>query len=103
MFTFALVLRACCCNIDVVSCVNAVTGVSSRRVMLQTTSILVHGKCGVAEAVILFDTGSDKSYISETLVGKIGPEWLGLSVCPMQRLVVVRPAMQNIEICTMSL
>ena len=56
---------------------NAVTGVSSRRVMLQTTSILVHGKCGVAEAVILFDTGSDKSYISETLVGKIGPEWVG--------------------------
>ena len=58
-----------------VSCVKAVTGVSFCRVLLQTTSILVHGKCGVAEAVILFDTGSDKSYISEALVGNIGPEW----------------------------
>ena len=44
------------CNNDVVSCVNAVTGVSSRRVLLQTTSVLVQGKCGVVEAVILFDT-----------------------------------------------
>ena len=26
--------------------------------------------------MILFDTGSDKSYISEALVGKIGPEWV---------------------------
>ena len=65
------------CNNDVVSCVNAVTGVSSRRVLLQTTSVLVQGKCGVVEAVILFDTGSDKSYISEVFVGTIGPEWVG--------------------------
>ena len=90
------------CNIDVVSCVNAVTGVSS-RVMLQTTSVLVHGKCGVSEAVILFDTGSDKSYISKPWWVKLDQSGLGLSVCPMQPLVVVRPAMQNIDICTMSL
>ena len=37
------------CNNDIMSCVNAVTGVSSRRVLLQTTSVLDHGKCGVAD------------------------------------------------------
>ena len=45
--------------------------------MLQTARESVHGKCGVADAIILFDTGSDKTYTSRDLVDRIGPEWVG--------------------------
>ena len=55
---------------------NSVTG-TTIRVFLQTTRVSVHGKCGVADAIILFDTGSDKTYISRDLVERIGPEWVG--------------------------
>ena len=61
---------------SVVSNVNSVTGVKT-RVLLQTVRVMVQGRAGVSNAVILFDTGSDRTYISETLVRKIGPEWVG--------------------------
>ena len=63
-------------NAGVVSSVNSVADLSS-HVLLQTARVSVQGKCGVADAIILFDMGLDKTYISETLVGKIGTEWVG--------------------------
>ena len=59
-----------------VSNVNSVCGKTS-HVFLQTARVSVHGKCGVADAIILFDTGSDRTYISRDLVDRIGPEWVG--------------------------
>ena len=54
-----------------ISCVT-----SRASVLLQTAKIKIVGNSGVTEAVVLFDTGSDKTYISEKLVNKINPEWL---------------------------
>ena len=55
-----------------VSNVNSVSGTTT-HVFLQTARVSVHGKCGVADAIIMFDTGSDKTYISRDLVDRIGP------------------------------
>ena len=59
-----------------VSNVNSVSGTTT-HVFLQTARVSVHGKCGVADAIILFDTCSDRTYISRDLVDRIGPEWVG--------------------------
>ena len=56
-----------------VSNVNSVSGTTT-HVFLQTARVSVHGKCGMADAIILFDTGSDMTYISRD---RIGPEWVG--------------------------
>ena len=58
-----------------VSTVNTVSG-KTNRVLLQTAQVSVKGQSGAAEAVVLFDTGSDKSYVSSRLVDQIGPEWV---------------------------
>ena len=50
------------------------------HVLFQAARVTVRGESGTAEAVIIFDTGSDRSYISERLVNKISPEW----VCQQQ-------------------
>ena len=60
-------------NVSRVSTVSAVPA----QVLLQTAKVNVHGKCGQVEAVVLFDSGADRTYISESLVNKIGPEWVG--------------------------
>ena len=46
------------------------------RVLLQSVRVKVHGVGGVVDATVLFDTGSDRSYITTDLVRKVGPEWL---------------------------
>ena len=45
-------------------------------VLLQTAKITVKGAEGSADIFAIFDTGSDRSYISEEVVNKIGPNWL---------------------------
>ena len=55
--------------------VNAVTDTSS-HVLFQVARVSAFGKCGNTKAVILVDTGSDKTYVSQQLIDKIGPEWL---------------------------
>ena len=47
--------------------VQSVTGTSS-SILMQVARVSVHGKCGSSDALILFDTGSDKSYVSKHLV-----------------------------------
>ena len=49
---------------------------SSACVLLQTARVKVRGARGVTEATILFDTGSDRSYVTSELVGKVGPSWV---------------------------
>ena len=46
------------------------------HVLLQTAKVKVRGSKGTADAVVLFDTGSDRTYMSERLVNAIGPEWI---------------------------
>ena len=46
------------------------------RVLLQSVRVKVHGVGSVVDATVLFDTGSDRSYITTDLVRKVGPEWL---------------------------
>ena len=41
------------------------------HVLFQAARVTIRGEAGAAEAVIIFDTGSDRSYISERLVSKI--------------------------------
>ena len=43
----------------------------------QTVQVQVKGKSGTADVVMLLDTGSDRTYISEALVRKVDPEWMG--------------------------
>ena len=47
------------------------------RILLQSASVEIRGQKGVTRANVLFDTGSDRSYISGDLVQKVGPEWVG--------------------------
>ena len=46
------------------------------RVRLQTARTSARGKQGVTDVNILFDTGSDRSYVSSSLVKKIQPEFV---------------------------
>ena len=45
-------------------------------VLLQTLQISVRGKKGEAKVNVLFDTGSDRTYISQDLVKRVGAEWV---------------------------
>ena len=46
------------------------------HVLLQSVRVKVHGVGGVVDATVLFDTGSDHSYITTDLVRNVGLEWL---------------------------
>lgn len=60
------------------SVLSAVTESSlSRSVLLQTFRVPVSGQHGKFEAVVLLDTGSDRSFITESLVKRIQPKWVG--------------------------
>ena len=53
------------------------TSTSSKHpLLLQTAKVQVIGKNGVVMANMLFDTGSDKTYISQRLVDKVKPDWV---------------------------
>ena len=43
---------------------------------VRTARVKVRGARGVTEATILFYTGSDRSYVTSELVGKVGPSWV---------------------------
>ena len=56
----------------------SISNVQSAQVLLQTAKLAVRGGRGVTvNATVLFDSGSDRSYISRCLVDKIQPEWVG--------------------------
>ena len=46
------------------------------RVLLQTAWVKVRGNGGTAMANVLFDSGSNRSYITSDLVRKLGAEWV---------------------------
>ena len=45
--------------------------------VLPTARVVVTGNKGTVQANVMFDTGSDRSYISQSLVRKVGATWLG--------------------------
>ena len=49
---------------------------STSLVLLQTARVKVRGARGIREATILFDTGSDRSYVTSDFVNKAGPLWV---------------------------
>ena len=44
--------------------------------MLQTAKVKVLGANGLCEATVLFDNGSDRSYVSNRFVKRIQPKWI---------------------------
>ena len=44
--------------------------------VLPTAKVLVYGSKGVVEATVLFDSGSDRTYVTESLVKRVGAEWV---------------------------
>ena len=55
---------------------NTSPSVSHTNVALQTLYVSVGGKKGEVKAVVLFDTGSDRSYVSQRVIDQIGGEWI---------------------------
>ena len=51
--------------------------VNESHVILQIAQAYVINDGNVTNATVLFDTGSDRSYISSSLVRKVGPKWVG--------------------------
>ena len=49
---------------------------SYTSIALETLSVSAGGKRGSVKATVLFDTGSDKTYVSKKLIDKIGGEWV---------------------------
>ena len=44
-------------------------------IVLPTARVKVRGDKGPVEATVLFDSGSDRSYVSESLVKRVGAQW----------------------------
>ena len=49
---------------------------SHPSVALQFARVIVHGSQGVTEAMVMFDTGSDRSYVTQDLVNRVKPKWV---------------------------
>ena len=49
---------------------------SHASVALQFARVTVHGSQGVTEATVMFDTGSDRSYVTQDLVSRVKPKWV---------------------------
>ena len=56
------------------------TSLSTHSVLLQTLKVSVGGQGGKKKALILFDTGADRSYVSQELVDRIKPEFVEQTV-----------------------
>ena len=49
---------------------------SHPSVALQFARVIVHGSQGVTEATVMFDTGSDRSYVTQDLANRVKPKWV---------------------------
>ena len=49
---------------------------SHPSIALQFARVTVHGSQGVTEATVMFDTGSDRSYVTQDLVNRVKPKWV---------------------------
>ena len=49
---------------------------SHPSVALQFARVTLHGSQGVTEATVMFDTGSDRSYVTQDLVNRVKPKWV---------------------------
>ena len=55
---------------------NGNSDVSYKHVILQCAKVKIRGSRGMVEANVLFDTGSDRSYITSSMVNKVAPTWV---------------------------
>ena len=76
-----------------VSVTNVAQTGSKRSSLLQMAKVSIIDHCGVTTATILFESGSDRSYITSSLVGDIEPEYVGAQPVRMCNLVRRRQAM----------
>ena len=53
-----------------------VTNVAAHVSFLPTARVQVRGREGWFTATLLFDSGSDRSYVSKDLVAKVRPKWV---------------------------
>ena len=63
-------------TVRVAASTNGVGLDKTKRVILQCARVRVHGDLGVSEANVLFDTGSDRTYISTSLVQRVSPKYV---------------------------
>ena len=49
---------------------------SHPSITLQSARVTVQGSQGVTEATVMFDTGSDSSYVTQDLVNCVKPKWV---------------------------
>ena len=49
---------------------------SHPSVALQFARVTVHGSQGVTEAMVMFDTGSDRSYVTQDFINRVKPKWV---------------------------
>ena len=76
---------------------------SNTQVLLQIVWVPVRGEKGVSDAIVLFDTGADRTYVTESSVDRIGPEWLSTrTIFYMQPLVVIHLVRRHWEMSMIS-
>ena len=63
------------CSVSNVKHVNLVK-VKSTFTVLQTAKVEIYGKQGIVNATLMFDTGSDRSYVSSEFVKRVKPDWV---------------------------
>ena len=52
------------------------TCISHTNILLQTVKVPVKGKKKTMDAVVLFDTGSNRTYVSQNFVDKVSPDYI---------------------------
>ena len=69
------------------------------QTVLQTLEVTVGGRRGKKKAVVLFDTGSNNSYITQSLVDQIKPDWVHdcvLAYSSFGSITTSKPTQRNV-------
>ncbi|XP_064649968.1 uncharacterized protein LOC135501660 [Lineus longissimus] len=64
-------------NMHSISAGSSVNSGSRVNTVLQTAKVKIVGRQGCTEATLMFDSGSDRSYITSSMVKRVKPEWVG--------------------------
>ena len=64
---------------------------SKHEVLLQTLRVSVGGRGGKRKVLVLFDTGADRSYVTQNLVDKIKPEFVDTTLLSCASFGSVKP------------
>jgi hypothetical protein len=64
---------------------------------MQTVEVEIHGRSGVTKANVMFDTGSDRSYVSTEIVKKIDPEFVKSEVVSYRTFGGSKPKSEDLR------